>query len=252
LLHLDDYRDFLYTYFERLGWQEYDLDRHSGRKPPFTEFSYALAKKGLKNPSIRSYVLYRIADIHLNEIPIDEIGDLVDDFNQECREEKYLAPINQYYAKLMMLKKGMPAPDFSFPDQNGRTVSLSSFRGNLVYLDIWNAGCSPCFKEFPLFERLKERYRGRNIVFVGVSLDSNQAIWEKAVKVKGAGGLQLFANGWDSPFVRDYLIYSNPRFILIDENGNIISAKAPRPSENVEKLIDQYLRWPTTISSNID
>jgi SAM-dependent methyltransferase len=35
-------------------------------------------------------------------------------------------------------------------------------------------------------------------------LDSDEALWKKAMKVKGARGIQLFANGWESQFVRDY------------------------------------------------
>ncbi len=242
LLSLGEYKNFLYTYFERGGLQEHDSQRRAGREAPFTEQSYALAKSRLANPRIKSYVLYRIADVHLNETPIDELGDFVDDFNKQCREDKYLAPINSYYAKLRKLQKGTPAPDFSFPDANGRAVSLSSFRGSLVYLDVWNSHCSPCFKEFPIYENLRGKYRGKNIVFVGISLDSDEALWKKAMAAKGVSGIQLFGNGWESQFVRDYLVYSNPRFILIDEEGKFISAKAPRPSENIEEVINPYLR----------
>ncbi len=45
-------------------------------------------------------------------------------------------------------------------------------------------------------------------------------------------GIQLFAdNNWKSKFVEEYLIKGIPRFILIDPQGNIINANAPRPSD---------------------
>jgi hypothetical protein len=59
------------------------------------------------------------------------------------------------------------------------------------------------------------------------------------VKEKELGGIQLFAdNDWKSDFVTGYKIKGIPRFILIDPNGNIVNASAPRPSS--EKLIELF------------
>jgi hypothetical protein len=46
---------------------------------------------------------------------------------------------------------------------------------------------------------------------------------------KEMGGIQLFA-GTDSKFAEDYQIDGIPRFILIDDKGNIVNPNAPRPS----------------------
>jgi len=44
-------------------------------------------------------------------------------------------------------------------------------------------------------------------------------------------GVQLFADqDWNSQFVKAYGIEGIPRYILIDPDGNIVSADAPRPS----------------------
>ncbi len=54
-------------------------------------------------------------------------------------------------------------------------------------------------------------------------------------------GVQLFApNDWKSDFVTDYGIMGIPRFILIDPEGNIVNANAPRPSskELIKLLTD--------------
>jgi hypothetical protein len=48
---------------------------------------------------------------------------------------------------------------------------------------------------------------------------------------KELSGIQLFAdNDWNSQFVQDYEIEGIPRFILVDDKGNIVNADAPRPS----------------------
>ena len=49
-------------------------------------------------------------------------------------------------------------------------------------------------------------------------------------------GMQLMAdNNWNSKFITEYMIKGIPRFILLDKDLNIISANAPRPSD--EKLV---------------
>jgi len=59
------------------------------------------------------------------------------------------------------------------------------------------------------------------------------------VNDKALGGVQLFAdNDWKSKFVQDYAIEGIPRFILIDPEGNIVTADAPRPSN--PKLVDLF------------
>jgi hypothetical protein len=53
---------------------------------------------------------------------------------------------------------------------------------------------------------------------------------------KELSGMQLMAdNNWESQFVADFMIKGIPRFILIDPNGNILDANAPRPSD--KKLV---------------
>jgi len=131
----------------------------------------------------------------------------------------------------------MPAPDFSLPDKNGNMISLSDFKGKMVYIDVWNSTCSPCFKEFPILHELEKELHSQEIVFVGVSSDQDKTVWEKTLINKKLEGIQLFSYGENNQFQKDYLIYYNPRFILIDKNGKIVSANALRPSENIIELI---------------
>lgn len=53
-------------------------------------------------------------------------------------------------------------------------------------------------------------------------------------------GIQLLADkNMESQFVKDYFIHAIPRFILLDPEGKIVSADAPRPSEDkLKELFD--------------
>lgn len=128
---------------------------------------------------------------------------------------------------------GLPSPSFSFENHKGGMTKLEDFKGKYVYIDVWATWCAPCRAEIPHLKKLEEQFKGKNIVFVSISIDKKQDYdkWKKFVSEKQLGGVQLIAdNDWNSKFVKDYGINGIPRFILIDPNGNIMYSDAARPS----------------------
>jgi peroxiredoxin len=63
------------------------------------------------------------------------------------------------------------APSFTLQDLNGKTVSLSDFKGKVVVLDFWATWCPPCVKEIPHFIELYEQYKDQAFAMVGISVD---------------------------------------------------------------------------------
>ena len=70
------------------------------------------------------------------------------------------------------LQEGRPAPDFTFPDLNGRKVSLSDFRGKVVLVNIWATWCPPCRDEMPSMQKLYDRFKGEHLEILAVSIDA--------------------------------------------------------------------------------
>tara|TARA_B100000963_G_scaffold118332_1_gene102992 strand:+ start:824 stop:2089 length:1266 start_codon:yes stop_codon:yes gene_type:complete len=131
--------------------------------------------------------------------------------------------------------------DFTYENNIGDSVSLSSFKGSLVYVDVWATWCGPCKAEIPYLKSLEQDYHEQNIVFLSVSVDTNKDEWLKMVKEEELGGIQLWADGW-SQITKDYAIFGIPRFMLFSKDGKVISNDAPRPSnEETRKLFDKYL-----------
>ena len=119
--------------------------------------------------------------------------------------------------------------------------SLASFKGKLVYVDVWATWCGPCKAEIPSLQKLETDYHGKDITFMSVSVDTDKEAWEKMVADKELGGVQLWADGW-SKITKDYAIFGIPRFMLFDAEGNVISTNAPRPSsEEIRELIEANL-----------
>lgn len=65
------------------------------------------------------------------------------------------------------------APDFTLPDLSGRQVKLSDFRGKLVVIDFWATWCPPCEFEIPVLNSLYDSHRDRDVVILGVSVDTD-------------------------------------------------------------------------------
>jgi len=138
-------------------------------------------------------------------------------------------------------RAGETAIDFTYPDKDGKELSLTSFKGNLVYVDVWATWCGPCKYQIPFLIQLEEDYHGKDITFMSVSVDTDKEAWEKMVAEKELGGVQLWANGW-SEITKSYAINGIPRFMLFDANGNVISTNAPRPSsEDIRGLLGANL-----------
>jgi thiol-disulfide isomerase/thioredoxin len=152
-----------------------------------------------------------------------------------------------YEANLAMSKLNNTAsPSFNYDNYKGGKTKLEDFKGKYVYIDVWATWCGPCRAEIPFLKKIEEKYHGKNIAFVSISIDELKNIekWKTMVKDKELGGVQVFAdNDWNSQFVKDYKISGIPRFILIDPNGNIVKADAERPSapglqEELDKLLN--------------
>jgi peroxiredoxin len=77
--------------------------------------------------------------------------------------------------KRPILKPGLPAPDFNYPGLDGKMVSLSDYRGKVVFLNIWATWCPPCREEMPSMEKLYRELKGEAFEILAVSIDAQGA-----------------------------------------------------------------------------
>ncbi|MGB3608689.1 TlpA family protein disulfide reductase [Psychroserpens sp.] len=161
--------------------------------------------------------------------------------------EKTKKDLTQTFEKNKNLVKGMPSPQFvKYENHKGGDMSLTDLKGKYVYVDVWATWCGPCIREIPSLKKVEQQFHNENIAFVSTSIDksSDHEKWIAMVNDKNLGGVQLMAdNDWNSKFVKDYAIQGIPRFILIDPNGNIVNADAPRPSDpKLISLLEEELK----------
>ena len=156
--------------------------------------------------------------------------------------------LTQRYNSAKSTKTGLASVDFNYENYNGGMTSLKDLRGKLLYIDVWATWCGPCLIEMPDLSKLINEYSGKNIEFVSISIDSKNDYdkWRQMVKEKNIGGVHLYdSEGLNSNFMKAFSVGLIPRFMMIDAEGKIITATAPRPSsDNVRSFIDSYLEKP--------
>ena len=133
--------------------------------------------------------------------------------------------------------------DFSLIDINGDTVSLSDYRGKLVYLDFWSTYCAPCIKEIPLSNKLQQKLKDENVVFLNISFDQSQEKSKKLIESKKWEGIHLIANntGNDKYLKSQFNFNSFPHYAIINEQGIIVQLNANSPSNNAYQKIFSLL-----------
>ena len=114
---------------------------------------------------------------------------------------------------------GQSATPFTLTLFDGRQLSLEELRGQVVFLNFWASWCPPCRAEARTLEAAWQKYRERDVVFLGVNIQDR----EEAAR----GFLQEFGvtypNGRDSAgkIAIDYGVWGLPETFIIDRDGRI-------------------------------
>jgi peroxiredoxin len=130
------------------------------------------------------------------------------------------------------LSPGEPAPDFSAQTLDGKTWSLSDYRGKIVLLDFWAAWSAPSMAEVPAMKSVYDKYSSNpNFAMISLSVDTdadspraiiakNDLHWPQAV-LPGGGEAQT---------VKDYGVRGVPSVWLIGADGKVLAKNLPEPA----------------------
>jgi thiol-disulfide isomerase/thioredoxin len=80
---------------------------------------------------------------------------------------------------------GQPAPEITVERMSGKPVTVSSYRGQVLLLDVWASWCGPCKEELPMLDDIASRLRHRGVEVLAVSVDQERA---NVVKFLGSRG----------------------------------------------------------------
>ena len=114
------------------------------------------------------------------------------------------------------------APGFRAMDlATGDTVSLASYKGEVVLLNIWATWCLPCRVEMPSMQRLQESLGAEGLKIVTVSIDEADSSTVRAFQREyGLGFIMLHDRS--RAIERIYQTTGVPESFVIDRDGRIV------------------------------
>jgi cytochrome c biogenesis protein CcmG, thiol:disulfide interchange protein DsbE len=145
---------------------------------------------------------------------------------------------------------GKEAPEFSVElvlnaDRAGTapgasSVKLSELRGKAVVIDFWATWCGPCRAEAPIVNKLAERYRGKDVVVLGVNTDDIEG--KAKVFAQQEHLTYPIAFDGDRSAANAYNVQGLPTLVVVSKTGKIVAIRTGVTSESdLEELVEQAL-----------
>lgn len=239
-INLDNDEDFLFSYTYRqivsAKFSEHIESIRTNENIPIEKYALP-AIQNIQSQYIRNALVQNLS--HEVKTSNPEAENLYNELVSISTDSIFKGNLSQKFSKIKNLVAGKPSPKFEYINHKGGKTALDSLKGKYVYIDVWATWCGSCRKELTALQSVEQQFNGNNISFVSISLDKEKDFekWKALVTEKQLNGFQLFADSsWNSQFVKDFVVESIPRFILLDPDGNIVSADAPHPSD--EKLME--------------
>jgi thiol-disulfide isomerase/thioredoxin len=135
------------------------------------------------------------------------------------------------------------APEFALENYYTRGVSsLSDYKGKVVLITYWFPGCGPCRGEFPHFENVVKKFKGRNdFVYLGINIVAEQD--DYVLPFMKSSGYSFIPLKDNDKWKKGPLDNRNaaPVNFLIDANGKIIFSNFRTDAAN-EATLEMMIR----------
>ncbi len=140
------------------------------------------------------------------------------------------------------IQKGM-APEFSLTGFDGREVTLSELRGQVVVINFWASWCPPCREEAAYLEQTWRKYKDKGVVFIGVDYVDTEK--EALAYIKEFD--ITYINGPDigTRVSQAYNIQGVPETFFVAKNGELRGVHiGPLKTPELDDKIDDLLAEP--------
>ena len=141
----------------------------------------------------------------------------------------YRSALINTYDKKLGLTNGDQAKDLKLTNRAGKQVKLSSFKGKVLYIDIWATWCGPCVEELPHLDSLRKKFAtNKNIEFISLSIEDDKLKWKNYIAANKLSGTQMII---DRSLLNDYNVITIPRVIIIDKDFKVAAMYGGLPSK---------------------
>ena len=114
------------------------------------------------------------------------------------------------------------APEFSLGlYTSNKLASLSDYKGKVILMTFWFPGCGPCRGEFPHFESVLKKFKGKEIVYLGINVFPDQDDYVLPF-MQGTKYSFIPLRGNADWAAKTYKVRGEPTNFLIDGEGRIV------------------------------
>ena len=173
----------------------------------------------------------------------EEMEQLIASLPEKTRNNPAIKSISATIEQLKKNAVGQPYTDFEMRTPEGNPIKISDIvsKNKITVLDFWASWCGPCMAEAPEMVRLYQKVHALGVEFIGVSLDTDEKAWKKAIADKGLAwpqGSEL--KEWQhNNGAKLYSVDGIPFTIVLSQEGTIL-AKGLR-AEQLEDFIEATL-----------
>ena len=154
----------------------------------------------------------------------DEVKTYFEGLDKSLHETKSGKKIKTALDAMTAIVIGKPAPNFSAPSPEGKTISLKESLGKVTIIDFWASWCGPCRAENPNVVALYNEFHPKGLNIIGVSLDKDATKWKDAITKDGLAWPQVSnLKFWEEPIAKQYNVQSIPATFILDAKGNIVA-----------------------------
>ncbi|RYX82965.1 TlpA family protein disulfide reductase [bacterium] len=122
------------------------------------------------------------------------------------------------------LKVGAAPFAFNAKGLDGKAISLAGYKGKVVLMDFWATWCGPCVASLPELKGAYDKYHGKGLEVVGISLDEDKSALTSFIKTRQMAWPQIYdGKGWESVVPGVYGVKAIPFMLIIGKDGKISS-----------------------------
>ena len=156
----------------------------------------------------------------------------------------------QALAPFALAAKPAQVPQVAISDASGARLSLSSFKGKYILLNLWATWCAPCVKELPALARLKAAAASGGFAVVAVDVGRNTPGEARAfLDAHGAKALDTYVDS-NIALLRAFNAFGLPLTVLIDPQGREIGRAVGPAGWDSEDAIGYFKALATAKSAS--
>ena len=114
---------------------------------------------------------------------------------------------------------GMQAEDFRLTDLEGKSQSLSQYRGKIVLVNFWATWCKPCTTEMPAMQASFDKLRDTGFVVLAINELEDDAKVREHIKQYGHTFPVLMDR--DNKVANQFGVFGLPVSVFIDQQGRV-------------------------------